>query len=295
MPGKIEFHFDGPIVEDHQITVRVLGQTLIHLQGAIDRAYLDIKYGTIWKYARLQKADYPETEFTVGNPREGGYMLDLWRENGAPIVKRISSALTSVQEVPWKEGQEEAQHLASQVETRLEQLNRGIFKGRTIAEFKDAPNIEDLRRYGDRSIAKEIDQLIAPIRRKLAPEIDGHNSLELTFNFEGRRPTSFEFLQIDAKKFHQVVSSRELGEPLIFSGRLRAIDRGNAFQHPRARLTLADSNRVVTLHIRNEEDYQELAPYMPGLQDVTLFACPILEFNSFEPNSGDIYYVALAV
>lgn len=40
MSATIMFHFDGPLVEHHQISLRVLGSTLTNLQSAIDRAYL---------------------------------------------------------------------------------------------------------------------------------------------------------------------------------------------------------------------------------------------------------------
>lgn len=90
MAATINFHYDGPIVEEHQISLRVLGTTLVHLQSAIDRAYLDDKYGNVWKYARLKRDDYLLADFIVGIPEEGGYRLDLLRDQGDAIVKRIS-------------------------------------------------------------------------------------------------------------------------------------------------------------------------------------------------------------
>jgi hypothetical protein len=293
MPGTIRFHYDGPIARDHRLSLRVLGQSLIHLQSAIDRAHLDNKYGNVWKYARLKTEDYPETDFVVGTPQEGGYILDLIRDAGSPIVKRISAAISRVFEADWNAGAEGIEHLAHQVTDRRLQLEQGLYPGRTIDEFRASPGIDNLRRYGDRSIAKEIDQMLAPIRRNSDPEAHTGNVLELIFNFGGQQPTTFLFDQSKAIGFHRVVSKRELGEPLRYSGRLRLLDRGNAFQRPKAKLTLAGENRDVMLHIPSQAAYQTLAPYMQGDQEVHLIACPILEFNSFDPNSGDIFFVCL--
>lgn len=293
MPGKIEFHFDGPIAENHQLPLRVLGNTLFHFQSAIDRAHLDVRYGSVWKHARLRQEDYLETEFTVGRPADGGYVLDFWNETGAPIVSRISSAVRSAFEAPWREGANETESIADQVETRLTQLGQGVYQGRTLAAYIDDPRRDDLRKYGDRSIAKEVDKVLVPIRRKANEALEGENSLELRFDFEGRRPSQFRFTRGEAVKFHHVVSRRELGEPLLYRGRLRALDRGNHFQSPRAKLTLLENQRDVVLHVQDRVAYQELAPYMQGEQDVSIYACPILEFGAFEPNSGDIYFIAL--
>ena len=76
--SMIRIHYDGDIAENHQIPMRTLGKCLVHVQSAIDRAHLDLKYDGIWKYARMANDDYPNTEYIVQAPNEGGYILDFF-------------------------------------------------------------------------------------------------------------------------------------------------------------------------------------------------------------------------
>lgn len=295
MSGTITFHFDGPIVIDHKITLRTLGGTLLNIQGAIDRAHLDLKYGRVWKHARLCAEDYPATEFIVGMPRDGGFILDLARQaGGSEIVRRVSSAVRGVMEAPFRDGAGEMEHLAEQVLIRAEALRNGVYPGRTLAAYIAEPHAEALRMYGDRAIAKEIDQVLIPIRRAGELGEIQNNTLDLQFDFDANAPTLFHFDRAAAKQFHATVSRRDLGEPLLYTGTLRSIDRGRNNQHPKAQLTLANNRRDVTLHIGSQAEYQQLAPFMQGNALVDIYACPVLECNSFDPNSGDVYFLSLA-
>lgn len=292
MSGVITFHFDGRIVENHEISLRVLSNTLNGFQGAIDRAYLDLKYENVWKYARLKQEDYAQTEFIVGRPWDGGYFLDIKRGAGAAIVKRIHQAIDAVMESPWDDGATAIERLANQVATRSDQLDLGIYTGRTVVEYKANPGGQVLRKYGDRSIAKEVDQILQPIRNSKFGD-EELDTLELKFEFDGEHEYTVAFDKHSAARFHSIVSERALGEPLLYEGILRSIDRGNRYAAPKAKLTLALSNRDIVVHIGTQEAYQALAPHMQGDQTVKLYACPILEFNTFDPNAGDVFFVRL--
>ena len=90
----ISIHFDGPIAANHAVQLRTFCKTLGHIQTAIDRAYLDIKYGNIFKHARLKDADYPHTEFLLQQTREGGFIADLLGDKDSnDIVTRIHNAV----------------------------------------------------------------------------------------------------------------------------------------------------------------------------------------------------------
>ena len=52
MRNFIEFHYDGPIKRDHQITARTLSVTVSHLQSAIDRAVIDLRCGRVHKHVK---------------------------------------------------------------------------------------------------------------------------------------------------------------------------------------------------------------------------------------------------
>ena len=67
---SIRIHFDGEIAAHHYIMLRALSKSLTHLQCALDRAYLDVKYQGVWKYAKLSKDDYSEVIFSAGMSQE---------------------------------------------------------------------------------------------------------------------------------------------------------------------------------------------------------------------------------
>jgi hypothetical protein len=50
---SVWFRFDGPITQNNHVSLRTLGKTIDHLQSAIDRAYLDVKYKDVFKYQKL--------------------------------------------------------------------------------------------------------------------------------------------------------------------------------------------------------------------------------------------------
>lgn len=61
----VELHFDGDIAPDHQVSLRTLSKSLGHLQSALDRAYLDIRHGNLWKYAKMHHDYYKDVELLV--------------------------------------------------------------------------------------------------------------------------------------------------------------------------------------------------------------------------------------
>lgn len=91
--GQLSLHFKGEIVLEHQVSARTLGKSLMHAQNAIDRAFLDLKYGNLWKHARMRGDDYLSADFIALYPEEGGFVQKLLSESGKAIVDRISAAL----------------------------------------------------------------------------------------------------------------------------------------------------------------------------------------------------------
>ena len=79
---KVQIHFDGDITDNHQIPVRTLGKSLVHIQRAFDRAHLDRKFDNgVFKYARMTNEDYAQNELWVDIPEEGGYIANLFSRN----------------------------------------------------------------------------------------------------------------------------------------------------------------------------------------------------------------------
>ena len=290
MSATIQIHFDGPITVEHAVTLRTLSRTLDHMQSAIDRAYLDVKYGHVWKHARLKGDDYRLTDFMLGRPRDGGFIIDMVSEVGGPIVKRVKQAVDGVFQAPVEEGIAEATRIRQQLQGRREQLDNQIIVPRTYAEFLQKPDAHMIRPYGDKSINKEIDQILALIRNK---EFAG-STFELGFAGDIIQTQNYVFDHEKAAHFHDIVSQRFLGEPIICEGRLRSLDRGNQFAGRKGIFKNATTNRDVTLYIAKGEDFDELVRYLgEDAPEVKMLACPIIEYGAFDPNGGDLVFVNL--
>jgi hypothetical protein len=152
--SKIIIHFDGQIASEHTISMRTLGKSLSHLQSAIDRAYLDIKYGQIWKHARLRLNDYEETKFIAGLSQEGGYKFDFFAntEIAQKIVKRISVALRPAIDRAMESGDLQISNFTDSIDQRKQQIKSCILTPIDYIEFFQNPPEKVIRQYGDKSI-----------------------------------------------------------------------------------------------------------------------------------------------
>jgi hypothetical protein len=152
----------------------------------------------------------------------------------------------------------------------------------------DNPDNKIVRRYAARSIVKELDQLISVVRS----ENSGKSIIELTL--ESSRSYTFSFDRIASSKFHKLVSKRVLGSPIIYTGILRQLDRGTRL-NPRkaAKFTNDQNGKSFILHVASQNSFDELHPFL--IRDSFSFiGCPVLEYGTFDPVAGDVFYVGLA-
>lgn len=288
MSAVFSIHFDGPIVTDHKVSLRVMAKTYEHMQRAIDRAYIDTKYGSVWKHARLKQEDYEHTEFLADYPREGGIILDGIKSGAEAIIDRINGALAVPFERAVREGVEEHASIVEQLPRRREFAHARREQLMTYQDMVDHPDTRVVRAYSDRSIVKEIDQIAAMVKPE---EVDG-SYVEVRLNGSRSHPV-YAFDAARAKRFHEIVSRRELGEPVLIRGKIRSLDHGNRYSPMKAKILNLVSNREITLHLGSEDDFLRLHPYHTAEQ-VFLFASPVIEFGAYDPNGGDMYFVDVA-
>lgn len=213
MTAEISLNYDGPIAVDHKLPLRVLGGALDNLQGAIDRAVIDVKYGSVWKHARLKYSDYPLADFDITGFREGGFIADLRQSLhglGPQVLDRIRSALVPGHAAAVADAGNVYDNLANQAGLRRQTLEAGAIEAPEFAEFMAGGANAINGQFGDRSILKEIDQLLTPIRARA----NSGSTLEITITTDAAN-TAHLFDTITAKKFHRVVSTRRIGNPLI--------------------------------------------------------------------------------
>lgn len=250
--ATIRFHYDGPIADNHNLTVRTLSITLKHLQSAIDRAYLDVTYGNVMKYQRLQKEDYPKVDFLALAPSEGGFIMDLVSDTGRLIADRLAGAVLRAYEQRIVNANEEHRRLLDQAHTRA-QVYAANPEVPTFQEFIQSEEGKLIRAYGERSIVKEIDQVLSTIRHE---RYEG-STLDLAISGSRAHPV-VTFDSPRAAEFHKVVSARRLGDPLSMRMVLRSLDAAKPGQVARGKATNLDTGREFNFEIPSATVFNKL-------------------------------------
>ncbi len=287
----IIFHYDGPIAEKHKVTVRTLGHTLTHLQCAIDRAYLDLNYGAVAKHARLKAKEYPLTDFVVGQPADGGYILDLFNSGRLKIVDRINLAVSRAFGEAANETLPFVESLVQQAERRAEAVKGGAQRPIGFSASMPAADLNNQRaRYADRAINREVDQVLSQIR------VDRYQGSTMELKLTGDRAHPiYKFDAATSARFHQVVSTRSLGHPVTLTVKFRALDGGNPSSHPIGKAIHKESGKVFIIHFKSADDFNSVVPYMRANKrpEVTIVACPVLEYDVFDWDAGDMFFIRL--
>jgi len=280
--SKVQIHFEGDITENHQLPVRTLGKCLVHIQNAFDRAHLDLKYENgVYKYARMTTEDYIANELWVDAPQEGGYIANLFsrKKETKDTSDRVSNAINQVID----ESVDITPSLRSQLDSRKVQLENNLIDP---IDFKKFSNIDDpaiIRQYGDRSISKEIDEVLTIVRSDYA----GTSTLQISIT--GSSTKIFDFDKSKSVKFHKAVTKKSIGKAVIYRGTLQSLDKKNLT----GKFLNSENNRASLLRITDKNDFLKVHPFLGDIGEIVFLGCPIIEFGALDLNSGDIYFAAL--
>lgn len=290
MKNQISIHFDGPIAKDHAVDLRTFSKTLEHVQSAIERAYLDVKYGTIWKNARLKDEDYKPTSFLMKQTREGGFITDLLgNKESRPILERIQAAVEPAHEAATLFTPKPEDRLVDLAENRRKHYNAGAQKPTAYEKLINTPDQRQTQAYGDRSIVKEFDQIASAIRAR-----NGDGSFIEIDVYAGRAFPTLVFDGPTSESFHKIVATRTLGDPVKIPITLRALDSGNG-GISKAKATNLVSGKEFNLHIHTVSGFGSLKKYLKKRNppEFNIIACPVLEYGAFDPLAGDMYLIGI--
>ncbi|NMZ25223.1 hypothetical protein HBO02_22645 [Pseudomonas proteolytica] len=279
----LHLHFDGDITRNHTVSLRTLGQSLHHLQGAVNRAHLDVRYGEVWKNARLTADDYHQTELWSRPPSEGGYIIEFFEKS--PRLKqtltRIVSAVSPAVEKSKTQALANAGSLANQSGLREEQVRLGIIDPQTYENYIPTASQHP---YGDRAINKEIDQLIGVVRHKNS----GQSTVELIVCAD--IPIPFKFNRVASENFHSLVSKRHLGEPLVFSVKVTELDAVNKS----AKVINVVTDRMIKIQYRGDLEFELIKKYLGVPVPMNFIGSPIFEGGAYDAKGGDVFFIGLA-
>lgn len=282
--ADITIRFDGDLVTNNRVSLRTLGRTLYHLQKSFDRAYLENRHGKLWKRAAMHTSYYEECEILILDAYEGSFKLDLGRLGAAvpDVLERVKSALLGVTEEMQNEGVDRLNRLKQTHSTRIAQLNTGIY---SPVPFADAANkLSDIhtRKYGDRAILRELDQILAILRSPTSGE--SHFEIELG----GPKRVKFSFDRRDADRFSTIIKERTLSPPIIFSGKLEGMSRKNRS----GQILNVDTNKTCNIYFFNEDSFREVVDNFREDDSFQFIGSSLVEYGAFDPQAGDIYYLS---
>lgn len=290
MSAIIQLTFDGSLVRNHhQVSLRDLGQAMMAIQSAADRACLDVLHGDVWKHQRLPRQHYDFVEFIVGDPREGSYVIEFLSEQAASIVARMKKAIANPYAAAVDEAGGAVYALGQQIEARRDAAKLGA---KLVAyedlDTADMPLIK--RTYGDRSINKEFGKMLTPVAR----DPKGLMKLVLKESDDDAAQT-YEFSSEVAKSFKKVISLRQLGAPVIYEGTVRELDRGpiEKVRDFRGKFINASNQKSIVLHIAHKDDFSRLVPLLNSDEPIKIIAAPVIEFSSYDPVGGDIQFLEI--
>lgn len=281
--SQLHLHFDGDITRNHTVSLRTLGNSLFHLQAAVNRAHLDIKYGEVWKGARLSQEDYVLTELWSLPPRDGGYIIEFI-ENSPRIkqtLTRIVNAITPAVEKAKMAALQNSGTLVEQSERRAEQVRVGALDPKTFDKF--LPTAAN-NPYGDRAINKEIDQLVGILRNQNS----GNSTLQLKIATD--QTNTFTFNRASSENFHALVSKRLLGDPLIFSVQVTELDSKNKT----AKVMNITTERMIKLQYGDEAAFSLIKPFLGTGEIMNFVGGPVYEGGAYDAKGGDVFYIGPA-
>ncbi len=284
--AKVQLHFDGDIAPNHQVSLRTLAKSFTHLQSSLDRAFLEMHDGSLKKYAKMHHSYYDEVELLVQEPREGGYIIDFLTQNATTkkVIDRVMQAIDDAVDDAKKDANNKAESIERSVETRKAQLDSGVVKAKSYQNLLNSPDNLAVRRYGDRAIVREIDQILSIIRSSHS----GDSTLE--FYFEGNKTAKFEFDKPKATAFHKVITQKKLGDPVLYNVTISKMDRYNNS----AKIVNTHNNSIANLFFTKKSDFQEAVSFFESETSIQFIGCPYIEYGSYDPMSGDVYFVRLA-
>lgn len=282
-------HFDGDITKDHHVSIRVLGNTYLKMQSAIDRAYIVQKYGSVHKYERLNREEYQDTEFIALYPREGGIILDAVRETGNRILDGIYTATRRIYGQAVDGAIDQNQSFGQQLAARKDIAARVGMRNQSFNTVRAGNDTEWGDAYSNRSVVKEIDGLVKQINR---PDLD---SSTVAITISGTRSNlPLDFSQGTAKRFHAIVSQRELGPAMIVNIVIRSLDKGNRTTRPSAKVINLHTGKEVSLNLFDSRDFESLHPYHSLENGIRIYACPVMEAGGFDFQGGDLQFLGVA-
>ncbi|SDL05480.1 hypothetical protein SAMN05660337_1921 [Maridesulfovibrio ferrireducens] len=276
----IDYHFTGPVFENHTVSLDILTTTLDSLNRALSRAYLDVhRHGGVIKNAQMNKFERENFIFTAELPLGQSWFQSIRAGtlNAEKTVERFMSSILPPYEKAKERGLERSISLARQAHTVKENIYNESLTAQPFENFLQDGDTSN--NFGQKSIAKYQSKMVSPM---INLPLD--NKLELTMH--GNKTHTLEFDGRISKNFHTLISSRDIGNPVIFQGNIQFI---HANRHS-GDFYNTITHRTSSLRVTSNEDFMEIHPYTKG-QTIQFIGAPVIEYGTIDRIAGDIYFI----
>lgn len=286
----IALHLDGAFVKDESVTARTLGHSLTSLQRMVDKAVIFDRRGSVKKGDALPAAWYEEADLIVKPFRKGCVTVPLASLKNQSVI----GLLKGVVHDPYEEAISDAPVLKKKLLDGFgSAYNKAAKRAGVIthqALIQDAAARE--KRYFAESIVKDLNQLISPLRSSAVTDAE-IISIELK---DKKGVKEYEFNRTTSKRFNKIVSSRQFGPIVHYSGRLTEFGETRYGDFPYSgRFYSNDSKHEHKLLVPKDLDVNKLRMFNTNKKmQLNFIGSPISVWGAFDEQKGDIVFLKLA-
>ena len=276
----VDYHFVGPLFEEHTVNLDILTTTLDGLNRALRRSYLDVhRSGGVIKNAQMNKLEKENYIFTADLPLGHSWFQSVRAGtlNAEKAVERFMGAILPPYEQAKKRSIERSVNLARQAHNIKENIHNESLTAKSFESFMQEGDKDN--NFGQKSIAKYQSRMVSPM-----VHLPLDNKLEITIH--GSQTHKLEFDGRVSKDFHTLISKRDIGYPVVFQGNIKFVhaDRHNGEFYN------SITERTSNLRVVSDEDFLAIHPYTRG-QNIQFIGAPVVEYGSIDKVAGDIYFI----
>lgn len=285
----ISLHYSGTFEKNDTLTARTVANGLTNLQRMVDKAVLFAKRGALKKSDALPAIWYEEADLQVKPFKKGCVTIPLEGPANSEAISLLKGVLHDPYEKAISDLIIEKEALLDGFDTALNRANHRIDIQSHATLLANTTELS--KKYFAESVYRDFNNLISPLRSSKSKETD-EITIELS-NKAGKK--EFEFDKETSRRFNKIVSQKQLGPVITFTGRLTGLEETNSTYFPyKGTFFSTASKNEHKLLIRNEESINELRPFVAAKKlKITIIACPIVAWGAFDINKGDLVYMKM--
>lgn len=285
----IALHFDGGFVKKNSISARTLGHALTAIQRMVDKATIFESRGAIKKGDVLPAAWNEKADMIVQPFRKGCVTVPLVGLDDLEVISLLKGVLHDPFEQAISNYVLEMKSLVDGLPAALNRANHKIDVVSHEKLIKDTHSRE--QRYFAEAIYRDFDNLISPLRSSSIIDTD-----IICVELKDKKGTKeFEFNKLTSKRFHKIVSTKQLGPTVQYAGRLTEFGETKSKHFPYSgRFYSKASKHEHKLLIADETDADKLRAYNTAKnKELNFIGAPVSAWGAFDEQKGDIVFLKL--